>query len=223
MAPSWQLLWQHAGMRSWLPVGFESCAEIEVRRSRFLATVARAEEESAARAMVARVKAAFPDARHHCLAFIIDVPGAQPIERSSDDGEPAGTAGMPMLEVLRGAGLGNVVAVVTRYFGGTLLGTGGLVRAYSDAVASALVGAPRLRPELRMLWGVDVPTADAGRVQGALRNRGIDIRDTTWGSSSVVFTLAVVDQTATLPVIREIVRADVRPQPLGVTTVEVPL
>ena len=113
-------------MRTWLPRGFQARTETEVKRSRFLATLARADDEQQARDVIALVKAEFPDARHHCQAFIVDVPDAQPIERSSDDGEPAGTAGMPMLETLRGAGLGNVVAVVTRYFGGTLLGTGGL-------------------------------------------------------------------------------------------------
>lgn len=209
-------------MRSWFPTGFEARTEIDVRRSRFLATVARVDDEDAARAVITRVKAEFPDARHHCLAFVVEVPGAQPVERSSDDGEPAGTAGMPMLEVLRGAGLGNVVAVVTRYFGGTLLGTGGLVRAYSDAVASALVDAPRVRPERRVLWGIDVPAADAGRVQGALLNRGIDVRDAAWGRS-VWFTLAVADPDAALQLIREVVQSEVTPQELGATTVEVPM
>ncbi|QIK72495.1 YigZ family protein [Propioniciclava coleopterorum] len=188
-------------MRTWLPRGFEARTETEVKRSRFLATVARVDDEAQARDVIALVRAEFPDARHHCQAFVVDVPDAQPIERSSDDGEPAGTAGMPMLEVLRGAALGNVVAVVTRYFGGTLLGTGGLVRAYSDAVSSALAGAPRVRPERRLLWGVDVPAAEAGRVQGALLNRGIDVLDAAW-AESVRLTLAVADPDAVLPILR---------------------
>lgn len=209
-------------MRTWLPRGFEAHAETEVKRSRFLATVARVDTEDDARTVISLVKGEYPDARHHCQAFIVDVPDAQPIERSSDDGEPAGTAGMPMLETLRGAGLGNVVAVVTRYFGGTLLGTGGLVRAYSDAVAAALAGAPRVRPERRLLWGIDVPASEAGRVQGALLNRGIDVLDAAWGEV-VRLTLAVADPDAVLPVVRELAQSDVTPTPLGTRTVEVPL
>ncbi|WP_052462644.1 IMPACT family protein [Nigerium massiliense] len=172
-----------------LPAGHRREAEIEVRRSRFIATVARADSEEAARAVVADVRGAFPDARHHCSAFIVEVPGAQPVERSSDDGEPAGTAGMPMLETLRGAGLTQVVAVVTRYFGGVLLGTGGLVRAYSDAVAAALDGAPRVRPVRRPLFRVVLDHADAGRVQGELLNHDVTIVDASY-DARVTLTLA---------------------------------
>lgn len=90
-------------------------------------------------------------------------------QRSNDDGEPAGTAGAPMLEVLRGSGHTDVVAVVTRWFGGTLLGTGGLIRAYSDAVAQALEAARPLARELRRAAHVDVDIADAGRLEHELR------------------------------------------------------
>lgn len=209
-------------MRTWLPRGFEARTQTEVKRSRFLATVARVDDEQQARDVIALVKAEFPDARHHCQAFIVDVPGAQPIERSSDDGEPAGTAGMPMLEVLRGAGLGNVVAVVTRYFGGTLLGTGGLVRAYSDAVASALLQAPRVRPQTRSLWSVVVPTGDAGRIQGALLNRGVTVVEAAWGEV-VRLTLAVADAEATLAILHEVTQSDVEPEVIGTRVVEVPV
>ena len=208
-------------MTLWLPRGYSAEAEIEVRRSRFITRLARVDDEDAARAVIASVRAAYPDARHHCLAFIVDVPDAQPVERSSDDGEPAGTAGMPMLEVLRGAGVSNVVAVVTRYFGGVLLGTGGLVRAYSDAVASSLEPAPRVRPVVRQLVGLQVPAADAGRVQGALMNRGVDVMDADWGAS-VLLTLAVDDPDAALPLVREVAQSDVELVPLGSTVTERP-
>ena len=105
--------------------------EIEVKKSRFLALVARVSTPAEAREVVNERKAAMPDARHHCAAFVVSADGAQPFSHSSDDGEPSGTAGRPMLDVLAGSKLVDVVAVVTRYFGGTLLGTGGLVRAYS--------------------------------------------------------------------------------------------
>ncbi|MFC6713803.1 IMPACT family protein [Branchiibius cervicis] len=105
-----------------LPTGHALTAEIDVRRSRFLAVVCRVGDESAARAVIAGCRSAYPDARHHCSAFVL---GPAPrTERSNDDGEPSGTAGAPMLQVLRSADLSDVVAVVTRYFGGTLLGTG---------------------------------------------------------------------------------------------------
>ena len=198
-----------------LPRGFSAESGLEVKRSRFITRLARADSEDAARTVIAGVRATYPDARHHCTAFIIAVPDAQPIERSSDDGEPAGTAGMPMLEVLRGSGLSNVVAVVTRYFGGVLLGTGGLVRAYSDSVAAAVSGTPRVRPVVRRLVGLEVDAAEAGRVQGALMNRGVDVVDADWGGASVLFTLSVDDPEAALPLVREVAQADVGLVPLG--------
>ncbi|MFT3876152.1 MAG: YigZ family protein [Propioniciclava sp.] len=209
-------------MTLWLPRGFSADTETEVKRSRFLTRLARVDDEEAARAVVADVRSTYPDARHHCLAFIVDVPDAQPVERSSDDGEPAGTAGMPMLEVLRGSGVSNVVAVVTRYFGGVLLGTGGLVRAYSDAVATALAGVPRVRPEVRQLVGLEVPAADAGRIQGALMARGVDVVDASW-ASTVVLTLAVPDPDLIVGLVREVVQSGVELVPLGTEIVEVPV
>ncbi len=91
------------------------------------------------------------------------------MERSSDDGEPSGTAGQPMLEVLRGSGAVNAVVVVTRYFGGTLLGTGGLVRAYSEATSRALAAASWVALSSVHLWEVRVPIAQAGRLEAELR------------------------------------------------------
>ena len=112
-------------------------AETEVRRSRFVCTAVRVETEDAARAVVERARRAHPDAGHHCSAFVLGPPPS-PLERSSDDGEPSGTAGAPMLEVVRGRGVSDVAVVVSRWFGGTLLGTGGLARAYADAVRAGL-------------------------------------------------------------------------------------
>ncbi|WP_269204035.1 YigZ family protein [Nocardioides sambongensis] len=97
------------------------------------------------------------------------------MERASDDGEPAGTAGAPMLEVLRGAGLSDVVAVVTRWFGGTLLGAGGLVRAYGDAVRAAVADAGAVRRSLVVEHELVLDHADAGRVESELRARGVAV------------------------------------------------
>ncbi|MGH3317578.1 MAG: IMPACT family protein, partial [Nocardioidaceae bacterium] len=121
---------------SYLTVARSRDAETEVKRSRFLCRLRRVEHEDQARAVVDEARREHGDARHHCSAFILGPAGQ--VQRSSDDGEPAGTAGGPMLEVLRGREVSDVVAVVSRYFGGTLLGAGGLVRAYSDAVRAAL-------------------------------------------------------------------------------------
>jgi uncharacterized YigZ family protein len=116
--------------------------EIKVVNSRFIATAAPVFTVDEAKAFVARVKAEFADATHNVSAYLIGH-GATVIAHCHDDGEPAGTAGRPALAVLRGSGLGDVAVVVTRYFGGTKLGTGGLVRAYGDAVREVLAVLPR--------------------------------------------------------------------------------
>src|SRR5699024_2811375 len=142
--------------------------------------------------LVDEARQAFPDARHHCSAFILRVPGANLVERSSDDGEPAGTAGMPMLDVLRGSGLVDVAAVVVRYFGGIKLGTGGLVRAYSDAVRSALDEVSVVVQRESRLHAVTLPHADAGRVESELRALGFAVDDVTY-ADEVTLTLATND------------------------------
>ena len=111
-------------------------AEIEVKKSRFIANLKSVESEEEAAAFIAEIKKKYWDARHNCQAFTIGM--NHELTRCSDDGEPAQTAGRPMLDVLLGEDVHNACVVVTRYFGGTLLGTGGLVRAYSGAVKEGL-------------------------------------------------------------------------------------
>ena len=106
------------------------------KKSRFIATLRKCESEEEAAAFIEEMKKKYWDARHNCSAFVVGEGGR--LTRCSDDGEPSGTAGRPMLEVLTGAGLQNAAVVVTRYFGGVLLGTGGLVRAYTQAVKEGL-------------------------------------------------------------------------------------
>jgi len=110
--------------------------EIEVKKSRFLCHLKRVITEDEARNFITKIKKEHWKARHNCSAFIVGNNGE--IERSNDDGEPSGTAGVPMLEVLKNKQLINVCAVVTRYFGGVKLGTGGLIRAYTQSVAETL-------------------------------------------------------------------------------------
>ena len=112
--------------------------EIEVKRSRFIASIARAQNRAEAEAFIARIRSEFADATHNTYAFIAGVPGSTGDIACSDDGEVAGTAGRPMLNLLQHSDLAEIVCVVTRYYGGTLLGTGGLVRAYSQVLKEAL-------------------------------------------------------------------------------------
>ena len=112
--------------------------EIDVRKSRFICHLAHAETAEVARQFIAEMNEKFKDATHNCWAFQTDEPGSTRSIGCSDDGEPHGTAGKPMLNVLCHSNVGEIVAVVTRYYGGTKLGTGGLARAYSDSVKAAL-------------------------------------------------------------------------------------
>ena len=116
--------------------------EIRVSNSRFIASAGPAASVEEARVFIAAVRAEMPDASHHCYAYLIGH-GATTTLGMSDDGEPSGTAGRPISSVVKGSGLGDVALVVTRYFGGTLLGTGGLVHAYGDAAKAVLALLPR--------------------------------------------------------------------------------
>ncbi len=120
----------------------ETRRELVVVNSRFIATLAPVFSVDEAKTFTARIRAEFADASHNVPAYLIGG-GNNIIEHCSDDGEPSGTAGRPALSVLRGSGLGDVAIVITRYFGGTLLGTGGLVRAYTDSAKLVVEAAPR--------------------------------------------------------------------------------
>ncbi|HET8602784.1 MAG TPA: YigZ family protein [Marmoricola sp.] len=159
-------------------------ADLEVNRSRFRCTVARVEDEVGARAVVDRCRKDHWDARHHCSAFVLG-PGRD-LERSSDDGEPPGTAGAPMLEVLRGRGLSDVVVVVTRWFGGVLLGTGGLARAYAEAARAGLDEAGERERVLQAIGEVSADHARVGRLEHALRARGATVLGVEYADQAVL-------------------------------------
>ncbi|WP_215523316.1 YigZ family protein [Varibaculum prostatecancerukia] len=152
-------------------------SEIEIKRSRFIASLARTDSEEDARAFIAQIRSEFPDARHHCTAFIIHQDSGPDTARSSDDGEPAGTAGGPMLNVLTESGLTNLTCVVTRYFGGTKLGTGGLVRAYSGAVQQVLKDAQTVRIVTQPSYQLQLPISEAGKIEAKLTQNGYQILD----------------------------------------------
>lgn len=165
---------------------------IEIKRSRFLCLIRRVSSEEDARALVAARRRLHPDARHTCSAFVLG-PGRQ-VARSSDDGEPAGTAGMPMLEALmrwdHGAPLSDTQAVVTRWFGGVKLGTGGLTRAYSQAVTEALGNTNLVLREQRRAYTLVLDYQVAGRVESAVRAAGWAVGDTKHHDAGVSLHLS---------------------------------
>jgi len=137
--------------------------EIVVKKSRFICDLRYADDRPDAEAALLAIKKHHHSARHHCSAMIIGASRA--FEKASDDGEPQGTAGMPMLEVLRGSGITNVIAIVTRYFGGTLLGTGGLARAYADSVKGALQQAQLVQNVPAVAFRFTIGYPDYGKLQ----------------------------------------------------------
>jgi uncharacterized YigZ family protein len=155
---------------SYLTIRRDGVAEIEESSSRFRCTLARVTDEEGARAVIDQVRKQHWGARHHCTAFVVGPERA--IEGSSDAGEPAGTGGAPMLEVMRGRELTDVVAVVSRWFGGKLLGTGGLARAYAGATRAALEDVGVIERVLQDLCEVEVDIAEVGQLEHALRSRG---------------------------------------------------
>ncbi|MGO1973615.1 MAG: YigZ family protein [Propionibacteriaceae bacterium] len=158
--------------------------ETEVRKSRFLARLRRVTGEDEARTVIEETRREHRTANHHCTAFVLG-PTAE-IARSNDDGEPAGTAGVPMLEVLTRRPVSDLVAIVTRYFGGVKLGAGGLVRAYGESVSRALDRAGT-RTRQRMVRGtVTVDIGSVGRLENDLRNAGVLVADVTYASEATV-------------------------------------
>lgn len=164
-------------------------SESVIKNSIFIGTAGRAADVAAAEAFVAGVRAEFPDANHHAWAYRISG-GPQGLIGSSDDGEPGGTAGRPMLAVLEGSGIVEVVVVGTRYFGGVKLGTGGLVRAYSGAARDALAALPVEELVLHRLARINVDYGLYGNFQYLLAKHGVAIEDPAF-AERVSMTLAV--------------------------------
>ena len=163
------------------------------KKSRFLAEVVHVETEEEAEAFLRARRKKYYDARHHCSAYLV---GENPeIVRSSDDGEPSGSAGRPILSVLEGANLHNTIAVVTRYFGGTLLGVGGLVRSYQAAVKDALEHAEIM--ELREGCEITVRCdySDDGKLKYEFASRGITVADTVYGEAVTTTVLLPAEQS----------------------------
>lgn len=175
-------------VRSFTTAAGSSIAEIEIKRSRFIARVAHAESEDQARSIIEEERSAHPKARHWCTAFVLGPDGRT--QRFNDDGEPSGTAGQPILDVLVGHELTDTVAVVTRYFGGTLLGAGGLVRAYGGAASAAVDTLTTRTRRLRVPISaeLDYPVAEQVRVRA--EQSGWTIADAQY-AERVTLTLGV--------------------------------
>jgi uncharacterized YigZ family protein len=170
--------------------------EIVEKKSRFIATVRPVESEEEAAAFIGEMKKKYWDARHNCSAFVIG--SRQELTRCSDDGEPAQTAGRPMLDVLLREGITNVAVVVTRYFGGVLLGTGGLVRAYQAATQAGLAASRIIekRPGKKLLIRTDYN--GLGRLQYLFGQQHTAILDTAYAADVVLTILVPLDQQESL-------------------------
>lgn len=166
----------------------EASAEIIEKKSRFIAELYPIESEEEALGILEKVRKRYWDARHHCWAFVIGE--ERPLERCSDDGEPSGTAGKPILEVIRGAELRNVLIVVTRYFGGTLLGTGGLVRAYTSSSKAAVEASDIVVKISGYKLKIQTDYTGLGKIQYILAQRNIDILNSEY-AENVVLTVVL--------------------------------
>ncbi|MFF3252683.1 YigZ family protein [Actinacidiphila glaucinigra] len=173
----------------YLTIGREHVHESEIKRSRFLCALAPVSGEEAAQEFVARVRKEHAGATHNCFAYVIGAEGR--IHRASDDGEPGGTAGTPMLQVLLRREVRDVVAVVTRYYGGVQLGAGGLVRAYGGAVSAALDEVGTVERQKLALVTVVAGHQRAGRIENDLRAAGRAVRGVAYGAAEVRIELGV--------------------------------
>lgn len=206
--------------------------ELEVRNSQFIAHLGRVETEEQARDFIASVRRDHRQARHVCTAFVLG--DRQQTRRSNDDGEPAGTAGAPILEALvrretTGASptggaleardLSDVCAAVVRYFGGVKLGAGGLVRAYSESVSSALDMVALSRREVRTLWRIQADPGQAGLWENEFRSAGWVVDGTDYGARHVQITLALPEAPEAAERMQALVASlssgRVQPEPAG--------
>ena len=181
----------------YLTVAREGVHKSEIKRSRFLCALAPAPSERTALDFVRRIRGEHPGATHHCFAYVIGPDGR--LHRASDDGEPGGTAGTPMLQVLLGREVRDTVAVVTRYYGGVQLGAGGLARAYGGAVSAALDEIGTVERRRLALVTVTTDHQRAGRLENELRAAGRTVREVSY-AAEVTLRLGIPE--ADLPAFR---------------------
>ena len=186
-------------------------AEIIEKKSRFIANVFPVATEEEALEILEKLRKKYWDARHNCWAYVIDA--EHPVVRCSDDGEPAQTAGKPMLDVLNGRELYNVLVVVTRYFGGVLLGTGGLVRAYSKAVQEGLNQSTIVAKTLGVRLAIGTDYSGTGKIQYLLGKRGLKALNTSYTDTVCTEVLVPEDDAERL-------KAEIREATAGKASME---
>ncbi|MBX9041173.1 YigZ family protein [Enterococcus durans] len=181
-------------LHSYQTIKEDGQSEIEIKKSRFICSLKRVTSEEEAKDFIQAIKKEHWKANHHCSAFVIGEKNE--IQRSSDDGEPSGTAGVPMLEVLKKNELINVIAVVTRYFGGTKLGTGGLIRAYTHAVSHALEEIGIVKGTLQQEISVHITYPQLGKLENYFTLNQLTIKETNYTDKVTVVCLVTEDSVA---------------------------
>lgn len=198
-------------------------AETTVVNSRFIASLEPVSSVEEARAFIQRVRLEFPDARHHVPAFVVGG-GRSVTEYCSDDGEPSGTAGRPLLAVLKGSGLGDLAVVVTRYFGGTLLGTGGLVKAYSEAGRAVLAVTRRAALVEVERLGLELPYPLFDRFRQLCEARGARVVSEDFGEAvRVEVELASEGRLSFESALRDLSSGTLNPERLSAHMARMPL
>lgn len=194
-------------MTGYLTAAGPGRGEYEDKKSRFLSRVESVASEAEARDLIARVRREFPDATHHVYAYLLREGN---ILRWSDDGEPGGTSGQPTLAVLQGAGLTDVCCVTARYFGGTLLGSGGLVRAYSAAARLAVNDAGIARMTSWRKGAFECSYARYERLRRALEDRGARVEETSFGAAvEIIFSAPEAQAEAVGDMLRELTAGEI--------------
>lgn len=164
----------------------DSCEEIVEKKSRFIANLIYVESEEQAQDKIKEIKKKYYDARHNCYAYRV-IEEDNILRRSSDDGEPSGTAGAPMLNILEKNDIANVLVVVTRYFGGILLGTGGLVKAYSEATLKSIDSNELIEKELGFEIQISTPYTDVQKIEYFLKTNNIKILNKEFLDNVIIF------------------------------------
>jgi uncharacterized YigZ family protein len=201
------------GSRYRVPAG-QHRVDQTVQRSRFITTAARAGSAEAAQAFVTRMREEFPDATHHCWAFVAGPPGSTAQIGMSDDGEPHGTAGRPMLTTLLHGGVGEIVAVCTRYYGGVKLGTGGLSRAYSGGVKLLLQTLPTVEKVDRVRLRIVLAYSEVDSFRRLAEQADAVVEDETFASDvSIVAGVPATDRVAFEAAVAELTQGRARVEP----------
>lgn len=190
---------------------------LEIEKSRFICTVKKCTDEAQAKAFIQRIKKEHPNATHHCTAYIAYEHNE--LQRSSDDGEPSGTAGVPMLEALKMSQIKDVCAVVVRYYGGIKLGAGGLIRAYSNSVSTTLKLAPKVRASLVSEYSLQFSYDYIGKIDYLLSEQAT-IMDKQY-QEQVLYTF-YSDSDTLIKQIQELTKGKFIPQYSQAKIIEIP-